>query len=96
MRIRIRQCGPRGYPHRSHPLGEISAQREALHREVNVEGPGLGLVNNTIRISRLLRRSTPSVKVSVRTRNPPSDYHFHTIGSTIHIVDNCSRRTGPR
>ena len=40
------------------------------------EGPGPGLVNNKIRISRHLQRSTPSVKVSVRTRNPRSDYPF--------------------
>ena len=60
------------------------------------EGPGPGLVNNKMRKSRHLQRSTPSVKVSVRTRNPRSDYPFTQFGSTILIVDNCSRRTGPR
>ena len=41
-------------------------------------GPRPGLVNNKIRNSRHLQRSTPSVEVSVRTRNPRSDYPFTT------------------
>ena len=69
----------------------LSAKR-GTERCIFDEGPGPGLVNNKIRNSRHLQRSTPSVEVSVRTRNPRSDYPFHTIGSTILIVDNCSRQ----
>ena len=56
------------------------------------ECPGPGLVNNKIRKSRHLQRSTPSVADSVRTRNPRSDYPFTQFASTILIVDNCSRQ----
>ena len=66
----------------------LSAKRGIGIERCIFEGPGPGLVNNKIRKSRHLQRSTPSVKVSVRTRNPRSDYPFTQFGSTILIVDN--------
>ena len=60
------------------------------------ELPGPGLANNKIRKSRHLQRSTPSVKVGVRTRNPWLDYHFHRLDSTIVLWITVPGRTGPR
>ena len=71
----------------------LSAKRGTERCILRVQGLDSSIIRYGIQdIYIRLQRSTPSVEVSVRTRNPRSDYPFTQFGSTILIVDNCSRQ----